>query len=109
MTAKDCKWDYLAASTKGGQGANKRATGVRCTHAASGAVGKSRDERSQLQNKRTAFMRMADDPKFKSWHRMEVAKVLGTWRDIEKVVDEQMKQIKIEVMQNDKWIEESDV
>jgi protein subunit release factor B len=43
VTAKDCDWDTLAASSKGGQHANRNETAVRCTHRESGAVGVSRE------------------------------------------------------------------
>lgn len=63
----DCRTDTFRSGGKGGQNQNVRDTGVRIVHVPSGAVGESREERSQLQNKRTAFRRMAEHPKFKLW------------------------------------------
>lgn len=54
-------------SGKGGQNRNKRDTAVRIVHPPSGAVGESQEQRSQLQNKRAAFVRMANHPRFKLW------------------------------------------
>lgn len=65
VTLKDCDVQTFRAGGKGGQNQNKRDTGVRIIHRASGARGEARDERSQLQNKRLAFKRMAEHPLFR--------------------------------------------
>lgn len=62
VTVKDCEVQTFRAGGKGGQNQNKRDTGVRIIHHPSGARGEARDERSQLQNKRLAFKRMAEHP-----------------------------------------------
>lgn len=67
VTLKDCDVDTFRAGGNGGQNQNKRDTGVRITHRASGAVGTARDSRSQLQNKKLAFRRMAETALFKAW------------------------------------------
>jgi protein subunit release factor B len=108
VTAKDCRWDYLKASSKGGQKANKTSVGVRCTHKTSGAVGKCVAYRSQWHNKREAFVRMTEDSRFKVWHRLEVAKRLGTLKEIERRVQESMRHIRVEVYENGEWIDEED-
>ena len=73
VKAKDCEWDYFRAGGKGGQGQNKRSTGVRVTHRASGAVGEARDSRDQLQNRREAWRRMAESKAFQDWAKKEAA------------------------------------
>ena len=73
VTLKDCRVETFRAGGKGGQNQNKRDTGVRVAHEPSGAVGEARDERSQLQNKKLAFRRMVNDPKFALWVRMQSA------------------------------------
>lgn len=106
VTQNDCRWDYARGSGKGGQKRNKTETAVRCTHLESGAVGQSDDTRSQHQNKRIAFRRMAESNKFKSWHKIETARRLGKQKQIDDNVDQQMKpwNLKTEVWQ-DKWVE----
>lgn len=67
VTLADCDVQTFRAGGPGGQNQNKRDTGVRIIHRASGARGESREERSQLQNKRLAFRRMADSAMFQAW------------------------------------------
>lgn len=67
VTLKDCVVQTFRSGGAGGQNQNKRDTGVRIIHRASGARGEARDERSQLQNKKLAFRRMADSEIFKAW------------------------------------------
>jgi peptide chain release factor 2 len=55
------------AGGKGGQNQNARDTGVRVIHRPSGAVGESREERRQLQNKKRAFRRMGESAAFHRW------------------------------------------
>ena len=67
VTLADCKLDTFSAGGPGGQHQNTSNTGVRITHLESGAKGESREYRSQLQNKKAAFRRMAESVKFKVW------------------------------------------
>lgn len=71
MTLKDCDVQTFRCGGNGGQNVNKRDTGVRIIHPPSGAVGESREERSQLQNKKNAFRRMAESKKFQTWVRKQ--------------------------------------
>ncbi len=101
VTKKDLRVDTFRSGGKGGQNQNKRDTGVRITHIESGAVGESREQRSQEQNKKSAFRRMAEHPKFQQWHKIKVAYMLKGIEDIEKeinrIVDEQMREKYIKV------------
>lgn len=101
ITRKDFRIDTFRSGGKGGQNQNKRDTGVRIVHIESGAVGESREERSQAQNKKKAFLRLAESRKFKTWYKIKTAQILGimkTPEEIEKEVDEWMdeKYLKIE-------------
>ncbi len=105
VTAKDCKWDYFRAPGPGGQHKNKTESAVRCTHIASGAVGQATESRSQHENKRKAFVRMAESDTFKKWHRLECMRRLGQLVEIEETVDKMMKDVKIEGVADGKWVE----
>ncbi len=111
VTAKDCRFDYYRGSGKGGQKKNKTSSAVRCTHIASGAVGQAEDTRSQPQNKRLAFERMAHTAKFKTWHKIEVARRLGHEQQIKERVEELMQPHYIRVEVKDEkglWVDERD-
>lgn len=66
VTLKDCDVQTKRGHGKGGQNRNTRDTACRIVHRASGAVGESQEQRSQLQNKRAAFLRMAQTPVFQA-------------------------------------------
>lgn len=106
VTRKDCDWQFYRAPGAGGQHKNKKDTACRCIHRESGAVGKCETYRSQSQNKKIAFKRMAESETFKKWHNLECARRLGNAHDIDATVDAQMRQIRVEVMKNSKWTEE---
>lgn len=100
ITRKDFRVDTFRSGGKGGQNQNKRDTGVRITHYESGSVGESREERSQLQNKKLAFKRCIETNKFKVWHKIKVNQILLNLQNIDKAVDEMMdeRNIKIEYL-----------
>ena len=105
VTKTDCRWDYFRCPGKGGQKVNKTSSGVRCTHPPSGAVGQSCDERQQSQNKKLAFKRMAESKEFQAWHKLECARVTGKLDQIEREVEKQMRNIKVEIKEDGLWTE----
>lgn len=102
VTLKDCEVQTFRAGGPGGQNQNKRDTGVRIKHLPSGAVGESREHRSQYQNKRAAFIRMTETKAFKLWLR----KTLGKEALIESRVEQDMspKNLLIEGRSGGKWV-----
>jgi hypothetical protein len=102
VTLKDCDVQTFRAGGKGGQNQNKRDTGVRIVHRASGAVGESREERSQLQNKKNAWRRLCEHPKFKIWVNR---KLYFDSEPPEKWVEKQMQpgNLRTEVRENGRW------
>jgi hypothetical protein len=64
----------------------------------SGAVGKGTETRSYQQNRKKAFVNMANSKEFKAWHKLECARRLGQTEEIEKLLNESMsdKNLKIE-------------
>lgn len=104
VSIKDCRVDTFRAGGPGGQRQNKVSSGVRIVHEPSGAVGESRDERSQLQNKKLAFRRMVNDPKFALWVRRKSGYEAKAQAWVSKMMDE--KYIKTEVHdEKGRWVD----
>ena len=102
----DCEVQTFRSGGAGGQNQNKRDSGVRVIHRPSGAVGESREERSQLQNKRNAFLKMDSSMQFQTWIKAEAAR-LGGQKPIGEVVDEWLvpENLRIEVREEGRWKE----
>lgn len=100
VTRKDLRVDTFRSGGSGGQNQNKRDTGVRIVHAASGAVGESRTHREQGRNRREALRRMVSTKAFQAWLKVESSRRFGTLRDIERDVDRMMqpKHLKVEYL-----------
>lgn len=77
VTLADCEVQHFRSGGKGGQNQDKRDTGTRIIHHPSGARGEGRQERSQLQNKKAAFRRMAETPAFRWWVQQESLRIRG--------------------------------
>ena len=107
VTKDDCDWSYTKGTGAGGQKRNKTSSAVHCKHRASGAMGYSEASRSQLDNKRDAFVKMVNTPEFQKWHKIEVWKKLGVLKEIEQAVASGMdpRNLKIEIKKDDKWVE----
>jgi len=90
LTKKDFKVEHIRGSGAGGQHRNKVSTGVRITHPESGAVGVATDSKSQVTNRKAAFLRMCKSDTFKKWHRVEVARRTLDEKEIQRKVDRMM-------------------
>ncbi len=84
LTKKDVKMQTFRSGGKGGQNQNKRDTGVRFVHKASGATGEARDSRTQLTNKKAAFNRLVKTKTFQAWLKIKIAEKSGEARDTER-------------------------
>lgn len=104
VTVHDCEVQTFRSGGKGGQNQNKRDTGVRIIHHPSAARGESREERSQLQNKRAAFLRMVDTPRFKLWLMRELGQAAVQQAELD-MITVPSNQVKIEVRRNGRWTE----
>lgn len=94
-------------SGKGGQKRNKTMSCCRIIHPKSGAVSECQEERSYEQNKKRAFRRLIEGEAFQKWHKIETAKSLGKLANIDDEVNEamQVKNLKIEMMTDGKWVD----
>lgn len=104
VTIADCEIQTFRSGGKGGQNQNKTESGVRIIHHPSGARGESREERSQLQNKRNAFRRMGQSDVFKRWAKSQAARMRGG-ESIEDKVERMMSpcNILVEVQTPEGW------
>jgi protein subunit release factor B len=106
VTIHDCRVDTYRGSGKGGQNRNKRDTAVRVVHEPSGAVGQCEEQRTQWQNKKTAFRRMAETKEFRFWVNKEAARISGDLDRIKQKVEREMKNVKIEIHDEEgRWVE----
>jgi hypothetical protein len=66
-------------------------------------VGESREERTQLANKRIAFRRMAESREFQTWAQIKALQL----RPIDELVDEAMAEenLKVETREGNRWVE----
>lgn len=103
VTLKDCDVQPYKGSGPGGQKKNKTESAIRIVHKASGAVGSCENYREQSKNKAEAFKRMSQTEKFKTWMKIEVSRKTGELAAIEKRVEEEMKNVRIEI-KNEKGI-----
>lgn len=107
VTKKDLTIQTFKSGGKGGQHQNKTDSGVRIIHKKSGAVGESRDQRSQFQNKKIAFKRLVESSKFKIWLNGKTYEKINQI-DIEKEVKDSMslENLRVEIKEEkSKWKE----
>jgi len=107
ITAKDCEWSYTKGTGAGGQKRNKTSSAVHCIHKASGAHGYSESSRSQLDNRKEAFRKMAETDKFKKWIHIEYMKRTGEHYEVERQIQASLNKVKVEVKIDGKWTEVS--
>lgn len=105
VTANDCEWSYTKGTGAGGQKRNKTSSAVHCHHRPSGARGYSEASRSQLDNKREAFIKMANTKEFQNWHRKETMIKSGRAKEIDDYVAQELKKVRLEVRKNGVWTE----
>lgn len=109
LTQKDFRFDFYVGSGDGGQKKQKTSSACRCTHEASGAVGKSQDSRKQSENKKAAFKRCVDTPAFQNWLKVEISRKTGELAAMEQKVEREMNNVKVEVKdEHGRWIEEGE-
>ncbi len=77
VTKSDFEMQTFRCPGAGGGGKDTSSSGVRLVHRASGAVGEGRETRSVTQNRKAAFLRLIETPKFKGWHKIECARRMG--------------------------------
>ena len=106
VTAKDCEWSYTKGTGAGGQKRNKTSSAVHCHHRPSGAHGYSEASRSQHDNKRDAFVKMAESKEFQKWNKLEAMRKMGVLDEIDRAVNQEMLyNTKLEIRIDGVWTE----
>lgn len=103
VTLNDCEVQTFRAGGPGGQKQNKTSSAVRIIHRASGARGESREERSQILNKRIAWKRMVSTKEFQTWLKLQ----LGQDARIQSQVERELwpDRLKTEAFEDGEWKE----
>lgn len=97
ITKNDFTQQFFTVGGHGGAGKDTSNSGVRLIHKDSGAVGEGRSSRSCGRNREEALKHLMATPKFKTWHKLKCAKLMGE-KSIDEIVEEQMapENIKVE-------------
>lgn len=109
VTLADCDVQTFRCGGAGGQHRDKTSNGVRIVHRDSGAIGQSTEDRSQLKNKRTAFVRMTETPTFKVWLRRKLGHDALDEAELNRKVSQRVEadlrddNIQVEVFQDGRW------
>lgn len=104
VSIHDCEVQHFRSGGSGGQNQNKRDTGARVIHHPSGARGESREERSQRQNKKTAFLRMIQTNEFQLWLKLQQGLSAKAVADVERWM--YPNNLKVEFKVDGKWVEQ---
>ncbi|MHA1872623.1 MAG: peptide chain release factor family protein [Candidatus Heimdallarchaeaceae archaeon] len=105
LTKKDFKLQTFRSGGPGGQHQNKTDSGVRIIHKDSGAVGESREHKSQRQNRKAALKRLVEHSKFKLWNTRKCHEIISG-KTLDEIVEEMMndKNLKVEIINDEgKW------
>lgn len=108
VSAKDCDISYFVGRGAGGQNKQKNHTGVLILHRVSGAIGRCSETRSQLQNKKQAFLNLTKTPKFKLWLSQKLFEIRSN-RTLTEVVEEMMQPRNLDIQIKDNqgnWMSE---
>ena len=107
LTKKNFRIDTFRSGGKGGQHQNKTESGVRITHIETGFSAECRRHREQPRNKKEAFIKLCNNPRFKIWLKNKSLNILTTEEKVKKEVEKAMKSenIKTEIRERGKWKE----
>jgi protein subunit release factor B len=94
---KDLDLTFFRAGGNGGQKQNKTSSACRITHIPSGAVGESRDQREQTQNRKLALERLVASNIFQTWVKVQAAMQEEGFANIERKLDAEMMVDKLKI------------
>jgi len=97
ITKKDMNITYFLGKGVGGQHRNRHMNCVRLNHKDSNTLVTGQSHKKKQSNIKEALNNLVKHPKFKLWHNIRVREVIDK-KTIEELVEEQMKNIKVEVL-----------
>lgn len=97
ITKKDFRVDTFRSGGPGGQKQNKTSSGVRITHIETGISAESREERSQLQNRKKAFLRLVERPEFQLYLKKRIARACLDMAEIKRQVEDWMREENLKI------------
>lgn len=106
LTKKDFEVTWFSGTGCGGQYRNKHQNCCRIKHIETGIIGTGQSNRDRIANQKEAFYSLYKNPKFQIWLHERISENLIDKDEIERKVDEEMKKIKIEVWDGNKYVEQ---
>jgi len=106
LSEQDRDISYFIGPGHGGQKKQKTSSGCQMKHLESGAIGRCSEDRSQARNKRAAFERMLETPKFKFWLAKKLYEIRQN-ETLEETVEKDLspENLKFEIKKDGKWTE----
>jgi len=102
VTKKDLDISYFSGKGAGGQHRNRHNNCVRIIHRPSGAIATGQSYREKRKNMIEALRGIANNEKFLLWCKLMAAGL----SDLDREVDEEMKNIKVEIRRDGRWVED---
>ena len=108
VTKKDFDISWFSGTGAGGQHRNRHMNCCRMTHRDSGVTKTGQSNRSQQANKKEAFNAIVESTQFKLWLSRKTAIALEQTdgESVDDLVERAMKDVKVEVLIDDEWMEE---
>lgn len=107
ITKKDFDIQWFSGSGAGGQHRNKHQNCCRLIHKESGLMAIGQDQRSQKDNLTNAFKRLVNKQEFQNWLKIKSSGKVLDEHEIENKIDQEMKNIKVEYLEQEEWIDET--
>lgn len=103
----DFEVTWFSGTGAGGQYRNKHQNCCRIKHKETGVIGTGQSNRNQEANKKEAFMNVYNNPTFQLYLQRRINEALSE-ESIDDIVDREMRNVKVEVREDGKWVEEKE-
>lgn len=103
----DFEVTWFSGTGAGGQYRNKHQNCCRIKHKETEVIGTGQSNRNQEANKKEAFMNVYNNPTFQLYLQRRINEALSE-ESIDDIVDREMRNVKVEVREDGKWVEEKE-